>query len=359
MAQLIMPNSISSSRFILLDGLRGVAALAVASFHIYFYQIRIFTAIPIAVDFFFVLSGFVLSNSLMNSDKNIKRFIKSRIMRLYPAIFVAFIIILATRYTFLERTTTASHYDLKDYVLAFFLLQAFIWNLYPICIPLWSLSAELFVNIFAAITLNKKKAHFIYLFILMGLFLEIYSETNIVFISDHLFWFLDPNYSGIGRAFVGFGLGVLLYVKNSQRSNARVTRVSNFTALPLIALIFISEYFLVICDVRFIYLAAPIFYFLIQYVIRLDQSLFSSKFLSVCAYLGRLSYGIYVFHMPIHQLFSGIFLAEYLKFNLLEPHFLILGFVLKIFATCLVAEFSLRFVEIPLRRWVSCKNSES
>jgi len=353
MAQFTIMKSIAGSRFILLDGMRGIAALAVASFHIYFYQIRIFSAIPIAVDFFFVLSGFVLSNSLINSKKNIKKFIKSRIIRLYPAIFVAFIIILATRYTFLERTSTASHYSLKEYVLAFFLLQVLLWNLYPICIPLWSLSAELFVNICAALTINKNKALYIYVFIIIGFLIEIYSEANVLYFKNDLIWFFNPNYSGIGRAIVGFGLGVLLYSKKSQRADARVTSISNFKVLALVTFFLFVEYFLVIEDTRYTYFAAPIFYFLIQYVVGLDQSFFSSKFLSVSAYLGRISYGIYVFHMPIHQLVSGIFLTEYLKFNLLEPLFLMLGFVLKIFLTCLVADLSLRFIEIPLRKWIT------
>jgi len=110
----------TTSRFILLDSLRGIAALAVASFHIFFYQIRIFNGIPIAVDFFFVLSGFVLARSLVDIKKENRKFIKSRLLRLYPAILVSFSIILITRYTFLRETSTSGHYDLHSYILAFF-----------------------------------------------------------------------------------------------------------------------------------------------------------------------------------------------------------------------------------------------
>lgn len=162
-----MSKNMSSNRFVLLDGMRGVAAFSVAIFHLYFYQFRIFNAVPILVDFFFVLSGFVLARSLMDTEFDFRRFLKSRIMRLYPAIFVAFLIILLTRFTFLEKTSTGSQYQLKEYLLAFLLLQVFISSIYPICVPLWSLSAELFVNVCAALSFVKTKVIFIYFFYIL------------------------------------------------------------------------------------------------------------------------------------------------------------------------------------------------
>lgn len=60
---------------------------------------------------------------------------------------------------------------------------------------------------------------------------------------------------------------------------------------------------------------------------------------------------MYVFHTPVNQLFSGEFLTKYLGLNLIEPHFLILGLILKLLFTIIVAEVSLRFVEIPLKKW--------
>jgi hypothetical protein len=339
----------TTSRFILLDSLRGIAALAVASFHIFFYQIRIFNGIPIAVDFFFVLSGFVLARSLVDIKKENRKFIKSRLLRLYPAILVSFSIILITRYTFLRETSTSGHYDLHSYILAFFLLQVFIPSLYTICVPLWSLSAELVTNICASFIITSKKVFPIYIFIAIGLFLEFLAEINLFF-NVKLSWVVNPNYSGIGRAFVGFGLGVLLYINRNQNPVNSMTRSPNLLILITILTFLLAEYFLVVYQTRYIYLAAPFFYFLIRYIVSLDETIFSPRLLTFGAYLGRISYGVYVFHLPISQLISGNFLTKYLNFNLLRPEFLILGFLIKILVTCLLAEISLRFVEMPIRR---------
>lgn len=344
-----MSKSATTNRFIILDSLRGIAALAVASFHIYLYQIRFYTGIPIAVDFFFVLSGFVLARSLVDTKKEIKKFIKSRIVRLYPAILVSFSIILITKYTFLRETSTSEHYDLDKYILAFFLLQVFIPNLYTICVPLWSLSAELFTNICASLILTGKRAFPIYFLIIFGFFLEFLAEINLFF-NVHLALVMNPNYSGIGRAFVGFGLGILLYVNRGQKQIESITRNPSLRTLTIIIIFLAAEYFLVVYQTRYIYFAAPIFYFLIGYIVSVDETIFSPRLLTFGAYLGRISYGVYVFHYPISQVISGNFLTKYLNFNLFRPQFLILGFLIKILVTCLFAEISLRFVEIPIRR---------
>jgi len=343
----VVSKPASTNRFILLDSLRGIAALAVASFHIYFYKIRIFNGIPIAVDFFFVLSGFVLARSLLDTKREIRKFIKSRILRLYPAILVSFSIIIVTKYTFLRETSTGDNYDLKKYILAFFLLQVFIPNLYTICVPLWSLSAELFTNICASLIFTSKNVFSIYLLIFTGLFLEFLAEINLFF-KINLSWVINPNYSGIGRAFVGFGLGVLLYINRNQRPINSMTR--NLTPRILILIFLLAEYLLVSYQTRYIYFAAPIFYFLIRYIVSVDETNFSPRLLTFGAYLGKISYGVYVFHYPISELISGNFLTKYLNFDLNRPQFLILGFLIKILITCLLAEISHRFVEVPIRR---------
>src|SRR5579864_4395262 len=81
-----------SHHFPLLDGLRGIAALAVLSLHI----VQLMDApvlLPhahLSVDFFFILSGFVVANAyekkLLHS-MTFTRFVKIRLVRLYPMIF--------------------------------------------------------------------------------------------------------------------------------------------------------------------------------------------------------------------------------------------------------------------------------
>jgi peptidoglycan/LPS O-acetylase OafA/YrhL len=73
-------------QFVLLDGLRGVAALAVVVTHALYF----FPPTPmayLAVDFFFMLSGFVLAHAYgerLRQGMTAGRFMAIRLIRLYP-----------------------------------------------------------------------------------------------------------------------------------------------------------------------------------------------------------------------------------------------------------------------------------
>src|ERR1700733_9805135 len=75
-------------RFYVLDGMRGIAAIIVMLYHFYLdMHLRYFKNSFVAVDFFFVLSGFVLchayGNKLLNG-MSVGEFLARRIGRLYP-----------------------------------------------------------------------------------------------------------------------------------------------------------------------------------------------------------------------------------------------------------------------------------
>ena len=81
----------SQHRFLLLDGMRGVAALGVLAFHVTVSASQDFqqlASLYLFVDFFFVLSGFVLWPSMPHSGKQLGRasavFITKRIFRFWP-----------------------------------------------------------------------------------------------------------------------------------------------------------------------------------------------------------------------------------------------------------------------------------
>ena len=76
---------IENKRFGYLDLARGVAALGILLFHTYSSK-PVFSTLYTFVDFFFVLSGFVLANSISsaNSLKDLKRFLIKRVIRLFP-----------------------------------------------------------------------------------------------------------------------------------------------------------------------------------------------------------------------------------------------------------------------------------
>jgi peptidoglycan/LPS O-acetylase OafA/YrhL len=85
-------------RFEVLDSLRGLLAVFVVMFHMHFFgsvtELNFFRESYIFVDFFFVLSGFVLAHSYGFKKNNFSRFIVSRFFRLYPLhIFMLFVFV--------------------------------------------------------------------------------------------------------------------------------------------------------------------------------------------------------------------------------------------------------------------------
>ena len=75
-------------RFVLLDGIRGLAAVAIAHRHAEVFFGRPEASSYLAVDLFFALSGFVLAHAygerLANGQMNPLNFMKARFLRLYP-----------------------------------------------------------------------------------------------------------------------------------------------------------------------------------------------------------------------------------------------------------------------------------
>jgi len=102
----------------------------------------------------------------------------------------------------------------------------------------------------------------------------------------------------------------------------------------------------------FLIFAAPCFYFFVKEIINFDKQKLSHEYEKVLSYLGKISYGVYVFHIPISRAITGEFLVRNLHFNLDKLYFLILGFLIKIFLTLLVATLSVKFVEVPLKKFI-------
>lgn len=149
-------------RFHTLDGMRGIAALVVLAFHI--VQQRTLVALPfagLAVDFFYVLSGFVVAHSyearLAGGGLSLREFARLRFVRLYPLAFLG--ILLGTLLAALAAVVKGS-VGLADVgaaaVLAFLLLPSFVFPQWPTAYPFnpaaWSLTFEALANlVFACI----------------------------------------------------------------------------------------------------------------------------------------------------------------------------------------------------------------
>jgi peptidoglycan/LPS O-acetylase OafA/YrhL len=150
-------------RFAALDGWRGIAAIGVAVFHLsvlgHFFDIPFVRKADVFVDFFFVLSGFVLThaygNRLSNKDEFF-RFAIRRFGRLWPLHIVTTLVLLASevlKYATMKfaglgagAPAFAGRTSVEALIYNVFLLHGlgffpdFTWNL-----PSWSISTEFYV----------------------------------------------------------------------------------------------------------------------------------------------------------------------------------------------------------------------
>lgn len=157
-----MRSHTPDGRFHTLDGMRGMAALVVLAFHI--AQQHSLAALPfagLAVDFFYVLSGFVVAHSyetrLAGGTLSLRQFVRLRFVRLYP---LAFLGILLGTLLAASAAAVKGSVSLADVAaaaaLAFLLLPSFVFPQWPTAYPFnpaaWSLTFEALANlVFACI----------------------------------------------------------------------------------------------------------------------------------------------------------------------------------------------------------------
>ncbi len=129
-----------------LDALRGVAALLVLWYHLHlsqhvgFYPFRGY----LAVDFFFMLSGYVMARTYEGRMRGGLWFLRKRFWRLWPTVTVGSLIGVVA-------AIVAGAADAPGFLLAAtlnLLLVPILWAgaAFPINTPIWSIFFELFAN---------------------------------------------------------------------------------------------------------------------------------------------------------------------------------------------------------------------
>lgn len=224
-------------RYIELDSLRGIAALCVIFSHFVFIMqdtprwiqmanltpIRLFMGGHAAVIFFFVLSGFVLSLSLLNSNKmNYSRYLITRISRIYIPYIAVLLLALLLYYTTYSATAPTNHWwsapiTLKEIFLQFLLIPEF--NDSGINPVVWSLTQEMRISIIFPLILIAavKFKWYVNIAMSMGLtalsiaFNYIFPSTYSIPVSTNYFYTL--HYIGM------FMVGALLAVNKDKIIN--------------------------------------------------------------------------------------------------------------------------------------------
>lgn len=293
-----------------LDGARGIAAISVFFYHIsdYFGGLQFLQGSFLAVDLFFLMSGFVIAlsyeRSLISGTRSFRSFVWARALRLYPLYLMACGI--GFTYFFVKYLTGSddapSMLQLSEAIPATILLAPWApaaeWGFtpYPFAPSAWSLSFEFWYNILyalLAIRLGTK--------VLLGvsaISLAILIHQALQWGSIDMGWSIATMPGGSARFWFSFSVGILIFrhqVKNMSSNKA-------FLSLSMLCFAFVAipkdALWLGILWIAAVFPMALVFGGAYQI------TGLSSK---LCNHLGRLSYGIYILHAPIVLFQTGIF----------------------------------------------------
>jgi len=289
-------------RFVVLDGMRGLAALAVITDHVPSEIMRqLLPGRYLAVDFFFILSGFVLAHvygERLQRGMSFPAFMRVRLIRLYPLylaavlISVAMSVIVATKgwepYALWQVFTSLGF--------ALFLLPCppalSLWPNapFPLVGPSWSLFFELVVNAVYAALARLITPAICLIFMAAGGGAMVWTVVSGMEVGGHA-W---SNFAGgLMRATFGFFAGVWLYKMRAHWSAPALPAWLAFGVLFAAMAMPAPQPLRPYWDLVATFLIFP------PLVAMSASSNVKGKTLDFCAFVGLVSYGVYILHVPL------------------------------------------------------------
>ncbi|NDV68866.1 acyltransferase [Dysgonomonas sp. 25] len=369
------PLSLADSKphYEILDGLRGVAALVVVLFHVLEiysggdHAAQIINHGYLAVDFFFLLSGYVIGYAYDDrwGKMTLKDFFKRRIIRLQPMIIIGSII---GALLFYFQDSPALGWEIQQVPVWKMLLVMVIgltlipvgkgldirgWSeMHPLNGPAWSLFFEYIANILYALVFRHLPKIILSILLVAAAGVTIqYALTNPNGDIIGGWSISDPTQLRIGFTRLAFPflagllmarIGKLRYIKNAFLIASvllvvlfSVPRLGGADSLWMNGL---YECFCLIIMFPFIvWLGA-------------GGKVRGKKASRLCKFLGDISYPIYITHFPIVYVYMAWVTNN--KYSLAEswPYGLLVVVV-----SILVAYLSMKLYDLPVREWLRKK----
>lgn len=305
----------TKSHFEVLDGLRGVAAVAIVIFHFMEWAYPDFSKNFIghgflAVDFFFCLSGFVIGYAYDDrmEKMGILEFLKSRLIRLHPLIILGSILGLAGFLFDPFGAPTEVHSTGNIFLL--FLSSIFLipypvmeeraFNLFSFNAPAWSLFWEYAANLVYALILYRIARHYLIplaVLAAVALCMVSYDAGNLLGgWSGGTFW------HGAARISYSFLAGLLIYRYNWIIKNR----------LGLIGLSILLCFAFIMPFSDWNWLTEPLvvlLYFPLMVSLGAGTVL-ASGLKKLCAFSGNISYPLYMTHYAAIWIFGAYYTAN-------------------------------------------------
>ena len=369
--------------FALLDGLRGVAALAVLWYHVNegfaFAEatngagdgiIRSFNHGYLAVDFFFILSGFVIAyayDDRWNQGLTMGNFIKRRLIRLHPMLIAGAIIGAITFLVQGSVTWSGESVSLAQVLLCLGLTFLFIpsvpggsyevrgnGELFPLNGPYWSLFFEYIGNLLYGLLLRRLSTKVLAVLVaLLGITFFWFATCNISeYGSIGVGWTLDTvNFcGGLLRMLFPFTLGMLL----SRTFRPRPVRGAFWLCSILLVALFAVPYIEAmqpLCMNGVFEMTCIMLIFPAIVLLAASCTSVGATTNRIATFLGELSYPLYTVHYPLMYLFyAGLIANEQYNFMSAPWQSLcVMG------GSILLAIVLMKCYDAPVRKWLTKK----
>ncbi|MDR2840738.1 MAG: acyltransferase [Paludibacter sp.] len=266
------------------------------------YKIYFPVSATMAVAGFFIISGFLITRSYYRS-KNLIDFSLKRIRRIVPAYFL--VVILCAVLLFFVSSLSFGDYFMSKHFFKYLIANSLFVNFVEPTLPgvftenfcpqlvngsLWTIKVELALYAtvpFIAILLKKKK-----LLALLGIYLLSFVFSYTMFwiaekYNNELFIMLQRQFVGQLKFFIS-GVILLFYFDFIIEKYDKIF-------FPVAAIIFLLRYFVSFWVIEFFY---PI-----AFAIIIVWCAYKFKKLAIFTRAGDFSYGFYLFHFPIIQIF--------------------------------------------------------
>lgn len=363
--------------YAILDGLRGVAALMVVIYHIFegyaFAGGGIIESLNhgyLAVDFFFILSGFVVGyayDDRLGKSMKTKDFLKRRLIRLHPMVIIGALLGASTFCIQGSTQWDGTEISISLVMLSMLCAMLFILaipggcyeirgngEMFPLNGPSWSLFFEYIGNILYALFVRRLSTKLLTAIVVsLGIGYTAFAVFDASGYGNMgVGWTLDSiNFlGGMLRMLFPFSMGLLL----SRNFKPFKVKGSFWLASTILIIIFAIPY--IPSDGNICYngiLEAVCVTLIFPILVRLGASGSTAdhKSTAICNFLGRISYPLYMIHYPIMYLFYA-WLIENKAPAFAETWQAALG----VYVTCIIlALLCMKLYDEPVREYLAKK----
>lgn len=362
----------TKAHFTQLDALRGVAALVVVLYHTFECFDQSLSPAPhgyLAVDFFFVLSGFVIGyayDDRWSRGLSTRHFFKRRLIRLHPMVVLGAVLgmitFLAAGSTRWDGTEVGFPWVMLALVLGMLMIPVPVGcgadvrgngEMFPLNGPTWSLFFEYIGNILYSLLLRRLPTRW-----LLMLTLLLGAGLSTIAIRDGALgvgWTLAEGgfWGGLVRMLFPYCMGMLMARLHSRMPSCTAAARPLLMGFLLPALLIVAVAIVPLAEAdapawhNGLFEAACII-FLFPSIVWFSARFGNTESTAPMRFLGNLSYPLYAVHYPFMYLFYiPIIGGSVTHIQQVWP-----AALLTVGASLLVAWLAMRYYDRPLRKWL-------